>query len=62
MALALKADHFRIRRRPSLPAHYVENGIALDATVSASSAHHDRVGAENAEVRCLALASGSHRL
>jgi hypothetical protein len=38
MALALKADHFRTRRRPSLPAHYVEHGIALDldATVSAS--------------------------
>ena len=30
IALALKADHFRTWRRPSLPAHYVEYVIALD--------------------------------
>jgi hypothetical protein len=43
VALAHKTDHFRTRRRPSLPAHYVEHGIVLDldATVPASSAHHD---------------------
>ena len=41
MALAPKPDHVRTRRRPSLPAHYVEHGIALDLDATAGLSRYE---------------------
>ena len=41
MALAPKADNVRTRRRPSLPARYVEHGIALDLDATAGLSRYE---------------------